>query len=200
LTLTLGIAPLKQASLAELRTASLHADLSRIDRTPLFALSAAALLVTSLWVAPAGASRPRASGARSAAATATANAERLIRRCANHQRAMRGIPALRVDTSLGRAARAHARAMLEQGFFDHTDPQGRGPRDRVARLSSRRWIAVGENIAAGFRDAGRTCARWNHAHRANMLKRSYTHIGAGYAHGPRGYGRYYVQVFGTLAR
>jgi uncharacterized protein YkwD len=90
--------------------------------------------------------------------------------------------------------------MLEQGFFDHMDPEGRGPRDRVARLSSRHWIAVGENIAAGFADAERACVRWNRAHRANMLKRTYTHIGAGYAHGPRGYGHYYVQVFGTLAR
>jgi len=43
-----------------------------------------------------------------------------------------------------------------------------------------------------------TCQRWNKAHLANMLKRSYTHIGAGYATGPQGYHRYYVQVFGTL--
>jgi uncharacterized protein YkwD len=90
--------------------------------------------------------------------------------------------------------------MLERGFFDHTDPDGRGPGDRVHRVSRRHWTAIGENIAAGFEDAARTCARWNRAHLANMLTRSYTHIGAGYAMGPRGYGRYYVQVFGTLAR
>jgi uncharacterized protein YkwD len=90
--------------------------------------------------------------------------------------------------------------MLEQGFVDHTDPQGRGPRERVAQVSSRRWLVVGENIAAGFVDATRACARWKRAHRANMLKRGYTHIGAGYATGPQGYRRYYVQVFGTLAR
>jgi len=90
--------------------------------------------------------------------------------------------------------------MLEQGFFNHTDPDGRGPRDRVGRVSARHWVAVGENIAAGFANPDLTCARWNRAHRANMLKRSYTHIGAGYARGPNGYGRYYVQVFGSLAR
>jgi uncharacterized protein YkwD len=90
--------------------------------------------------------------------------------------------------------------MLEQGFFDHTDPKGRGPRDRVARVSTRHWILVGENIAAGYATADDTCTRWNKAHLANMLKRGYTHIGAGYATGPRGYGRYYVQVFGTLRR
>ena len=33
-----------------------------------------------------------------------------------------------------------------------------------------------------------------------MLKRSHTHIGAGYAQGEHGYGRYYVQVFATLRR
>jgi uncharacterized protein YkwD len=149
-------------------------------------------------VAPSGASSPHALQAQ--AGSATTKAERLIRRCANRQRAKRGIPALRADRSLGRAARAHARAMLEQGFFDHTDPAGRGPGDRVTRVSARRWTAVGENIAAGFATADDTCARWNRAHLANMLKRSYTHIGAGYARGPRGYGRYYVQVFGTRAR
>jgi uncharacterized protein YkwD len=126
--------------------------------------------------------------------------ERVIRACANRRRAKRGIPPLRLDRSLSRAARAHAIAMLEQGFFDHRDPQGRGPRDRVARTSGRYWSAVGENIAAGFATAEDTCARWNRAHVANMLKRSYTHIGAGYATGTRGYRRYYVQVFGTLRR
>ena len=107
---------------------------------------------------------------------------------------------MRTDRGLGRAARDHARAMLEQGFFDHTDPQGRSPRDRVELVSTRRWTVVGENIAAGFADAALTCARWKRAHLANMLKRGYTHIGAGYATGPRGYRRYYVQVFGTLSR
>lgn len=88
--------------------------------------------------------------------------------------------------------------MLEQGFFDHTDPEGRGPAERVARVSSRRWKAISENIAAGYPSVSRTCAQWSKEHLANMLRRGYTHIGAGYAHGPRGYGRYYVQVFGTL--
>ena len=154
--------------------------------------------MTALGIAPSGASSSRARGSQ--ATSATAKTERLIRRCANRQRAKRGIHALRPDRSLGRAARAQARAMLEEGFFDHIDPEGRGPGDRVARVSSRHWTAVGENIAAGFPTADDTCARWNRAHLANMLRRSYTHIGAGYAEGPQGYGRYYVQVFGTLPR
>jgi len=123
----------------------------------------------------------------------------MLRRCANRERAKRGIPALRADRSLGRAARGHARAMLEKGFFDHIDPEGRGPAERVARVSSRHWSAIGENIAAGYASASRTCVRWSSKHLANMLGRNYTHIGAGYARGPQGYGRYYVQVFGTLA-
>jgi uncharacterized protein YkwD len=152
--------------------------------------------VTSLGVAPSGASSPRAP--RAAPAAVTAKTERLIRSCANRKRARLGIPALRPDRGLARAARAHARAMLQKGFFDHTDPQGRGPADRVARVSTRNWVAVAENIAAGFPNASSTCARWNKAHLDNILRRSYTHIGAGYAQGKRGYGRYYVQVFGTL--
>ena len=123
-----------------------------------------------------------------------------MRACANRERSRWKIPVLKQDRSLDRAARRHARAMLEQGFFGHVDPHGRGPTERVARVSHRRWAVVGENLAAGYADATETCARWDRDHRTNMLKRGYTHIGAGYAEGPRGYRRYYVQVFARLTR
>ena len=44
-------------------------------------------------------------------------------------------------------ARAYSRRMAEEGFFSHTDPEGRGTRDRLstARIS---WRAFAENIAS----------------------------------------------------
>ena len=53
----------------------------------------------------------------------------------------------------------HARAMLEQGYFNLVDPHGGGPAERVERVSSRRWRLVGENIAAGHTPTRRTRAR-----------------------------------------
>ena len=130
----------------------------------------------------------------------TVRAERLIRGCAHGQRAKRHLPRLRRDKGLGKAARMHARAMLEKGYFNLVDPHDGGPAERVKQVSSRRWTLIGENIAAGHLNAPRACAGWmsSPGHRANILRRGFTHVGGGYAHGPRGYGRYYVQVFGTL--
>jgi uncharacterized protein YkwD len=131
-----------------------------------------------------------------------AGVERLIRGCANRQRARRGIARLRADRALTRAARMHARAMLEEGFFDLVDPHGRGPAERVAQVTRRRWAIIGENIALGYPSVARACSGWmaSAGHRTNILRRGYTRIGAGYARGPGGYRHYYVQVFGKPQR
>jgi uncharacterized protein YkwD len=168
-------------------------------RRHLLALAALLAIPSSAGLA-AGVSSARGPAYR--AAGETPRVERLIRGCANRQRAKRGLRALRADKGLGRAARMHARAMLEQGYFNLVDPHGSGPAERVERVSTRRWRLIGENIAAGYADTARACSGWmsSPGHRANILRRGFTHVGGGYAHGPGGYGRYYVQVFGTLQR
>jgi uncharacterized protein YkwD len=160
---------------------------------------AAALLVFAfacpLWVASAagrdGAPLPRAS------ARAAASVEASIRGCANRQRESRGLRALQHDSALDRAAELHARRMLAKGFFDHQDPAGDGPADRVKRYAKRRYVIIGENIAAGYESVGAACREWMNSpeHRENILRSRFTRIGAGYASGSRHYGRYYVQVF-----
>ena len=61
-------------------------------------------------------------------------------------------------------------------------------------------MIVGENIAAGFDSTGATCRGWMNSpgHRANILRPSFTRVGAGYASGESEYGRYYVQVFADV--
>ena len=90
--------------------------------------------------------------------------------------------------------------MLARGFFAHEDPDGNGPGDRVKRFAKRRYVIVGENIAAGFDSTGATCRGWmkSPGHRANILRSSFSRIGAGYASGDKHYGRYYVQVFADV--
>jgi len=44
-------------------------------------------------------------------------------------------------------ARAYSRRMAEEGFFSHTDPEGRSTRDRLAGARIR-WRSMAENIAS----------------------------------------------------
>lgn len=125
-------------------------------------------------------------------------AERRIRRCANVRRSKNGVRRVRTARKLNRAARLHARNMARHGFFDHTDHRGRSPYDRVGIFDRghRIFSSVGENIAAGYGSVRAACRGWmkSGGHRANILERGWTHIGAGFARGGP-YGRYYVQVF-----
>jgi uncharacterized protein YkwD len=130
----------------------------------------------------------------------SSSVEESIRDCANRERRERGMRTLKHDPALDSAARLHARRMLSKGFFAHQDPAGDGPADRVKRFAKRRYVIVGENIAAGFDSTGATCRGWMNSpgHRANILRSSFTRVGAGYASGESEYGRYYVQVFADV--
>lgn len=136
---------------------------------------------------------------KSAIATRSSRAgvEQAIRECANRNRNANGLQPLRADRVLNEAARLQARNMARLGFFSHTDPQGRGPEERVRIFDpEERFSYVGENIAAGYGSAHQACVGWKHSagHRANILGRDYTYIGGGYAVGGP-YRRYYVLVF-----
>lgn len=140
-------------------------------------------------------------GAGASEVRKSSSVEESIRDCANRERRERGLRHLKHDPALDAAARLHARRMLAKGFFDHQDPAGDGPADRVKRFAKRRYVIVGENLAAGFDSTGATCRGWmkSSGHRANILRHSFTRIGAGYASGDSHYGRYYVQVFADVA-
>lgn len=71
-------------------------------------------------------------------------------RIVNRYRRSRGLADLESDETLTTAALAHARRMLEGGFFDHVDPMtGSGPMERVRSAGSGAWILIAENLAAG---------------------------------------------------
>ncbi|OGH15875.1 MAG: hypothetical protein A3C30_03545 [Candidatus Levybacteria bacterium RIFCSPHIGHO2_02_FULL_40_18] len=64
----------------------------------------------------------------------------------NLERSKRGIPLLISDGSIREVARAHAKDMLERGYFSHYTPEGLSPFDRLemARIS---YAFAGENLA-----------------------------------------------------
>jgi hypothetical protein len=79
---------------------------------------------------------------------------------------------------LAAAAEQHARAMAEQGFFAHTDPQGRGVAQR-ASAAGYPWRMVGENLAAGQRTLEEAVRGWllSDAHCRNLLDDRFVEFG-----------------------
>ena len=105
----------------------------------------------------------------------------------NRDRAARGLPALKENSKLTKAAVAHSKDMVQNRYFAHDAPDGSHSWDRAKRAGYMRpgqgWT-VGENIAWGT-DVKATPAEihemWmsSAAHRANILRRSFREIGIG---------------------
>ncbi len=115
----------------------------------------------------------------------------------NQQRINAGLSPLAWSEELAAVAAAHSRDMALRGFFDHTNPDGLSPFDRMkqAGLSYRR---AAENIAAGQRTPEEVVNGWMNSagHRANILNPQLTHLGVGYYAGGS-YGTYWTQCFMT---
>jgi uncharacterized protein YkwD len=117
------------------------------------------------------------------------------RRCGNEQ--FGAAPALRASPLLARAASAHARDMAERGNMSHTGGDGSTPAQRVTRAGYS-WSAVGENIAAGQRDADSVVKSWlgSPGHCANLMSPDYTETASGFATNASSQaGIYWAQVF-----
>lgn len=115
----------------------------------------------------------------------------------NAERRRAGLPPLRANAKLTRAARAHSANMARQGRLDHT-LDGRGPGERMRDVGYRH-AGWGENVAAGQRTPAEALATWLNSagHRANILGAPFRDIGIGIAVGDGT--RYFTQVFGTPA-
>jgi uncharacterized protein YkwD len=129
----------------------------------------------------------------------------------NQIRADRGLPLLRENARLRRAAEGHSSDMVSRGYFEHTTPSGVTMVDRImaARYTSPRvgW-ALGENLAWGTGSLAtpRSIMRaWmdSPGHRANVVKRAYRELGVGVVSGVpsgRGAGATYTADFGVVRR
>jgi uncharacterized protein YkwD len=99
----------------------------------------------------------------------------------NRDRVDNGLAALSCHDGLVLVARAHSEDMARRGFFDHTNPEGERPWDRVEAAGITGWSYVGENIAYGYSTPEAVQETWmnSRGHRANILNGDYTHIGVG---------------------
>ncbi|MFF9197659.1 sigma-70 family RNA polymerase sigma factor [Streptomyces sp. NPDC014779] len=113
----------------------------------------------------------------------------------NAERAKAGCGPLTAHPLLTRAAQGHSDDMAARNFFDHTNPDGADPGDRVT-ATGYQWSTYGENIAKGQRTPAEVMDAWMNSpgHRANILNCSFKEIGIGIhdAGGP-----YWTQVFGA---
>lgn len=91
-------------------------------------------------------------------------------------------------------ARAHSLDMNERDYFDHTNPDGEQPWDRMAEAGYS-YSQAGENIAGGSSTADGVMEQWmsSDGHCANIMNPGFVHIGIGF----HGDSRLWTQVFGT---
>ncbi|NOX59386.1 MAG: CAP domain-containing protein [Planctomycetes bacterium] len=99
---------------------------------------------------------------------------------------------LNSNDTLATMAQDHSTDMSMRAFFDHTNPDGIGPGERMA-ASTYQWSTWGENIAAGQRTADEVVESWMNSdgHCSNIMNPAFKEIGVGYA----AKGSYWTQMF-----
>jgi uncharacterized protein YkwD len=115
--------------------------------------------------------------------------EKRVLELTNAARASARLNPLEAEDVLRECAVSQSADMIERNFFDHVNPSGEDPSDRVARIHRRLVGTSGENIWMGTgtaysRDpelAARIVDAWMHSpgHRANILRPEFTHLGVG---------------------
>jgi uncharacterized protein YkwD len=105
----------------------------------------------------------------------------------NQIRAGKGLPLLKDNAKLRKAAIGHSSTMVSQGFFDHTSPDGDTFVDRIIGAGYTKkndgWT-LGENLAWGTGDLSTAQGVMNAwmasaGHKANILKKAYREVGVG---------------------
>ncbi|CAL9348579.1 sigma-70 family RNA polymerase sigma factor [Streptomyces sp. enrichment culture] len=114
----------------------------------------------------------------------------------NAERAKAGCSPVRQNSTLDVAAQRHSDDMAARGFFDHTNPDGEDPGDRIT-AAGYRWSTYAENIARGQQTAAEVMQSWMNSpgHRANILNCSVKETGLGVHEGAGG--PWWTQVFGS---
>jgi uncharacterized YkwD family protein len=102
----------------------------------------------------------------------------------NQERAKQGLPALQVDSALSKVAKAKSQDMYNANYFSHTSPTYGSPFDMMKQFGIS-YRTAGENIAMGQKTPEEVVQAWMNSagHRANILNKTYTHIGVGYVAG-----------------
>ncbi|MEU5592949.1 sigma-70 family RNA polymerase sigma factor [Streptomyces sp. NPDC020298] len=114
----------------------------------------------------------------------------------NKERSAAGCGPLTENPQLEDAAQRHSDDMAARNFFDHTNPDGADPGQRIT-AAGYRWSTYGENIAQGQQTPQAVMDSWMNSpgHRANILNCSFKDIGVGVHKGSGG--PWWTQDFGA---
>jgi uncharacterized protein YkwD len=127
--------------------------------------------------------------------------ETLERQCMSEinrlRRAYRLAP-LEFSRELLPVARTYSRRMAEEGFFSHTDPEGRGTHDRL-NTAGIRWRSLAENIASErgwVNPVAVSVHGWmeSEGHRSNILSAQFDQTAVGVWISENG-SVYFTQIF-----
>lgn len=112
----------------------------------------------------------------------------------NAERAKAGLPALQVDPELTRLARMKSADMVLNNYFSHISPTYGSPFDMM-REAGVPYVYAGENLAAATTlELAMDGLMQSPGHRANILRKEFTHIGIGVVKGGP-YGYVFTQMF-----
>lgn len=117
----------------------------------------------------------------------------------NQERANVGLEPLVFSSILNNSAQDHALDMRDRNFYNHVNPDGEEPADRIIRAGYNPIVA-GENIAMNQTSVAQVMEGWMNSehHRDNILYVDYTEIGIGLSYIVREgeLNVYWVQNFG----
>ncbi len=104
-------------------------------------------------------------------------------------------PPVSLSGTLGNVALGHASDMAEKNYFEHVDPAGQSPADRVRAVGYSEKL-VGENIAYGPKSVDEVVQGWldSPGHCENIMDPRFVEMGIGLAPGHVKRGLYWVQV------
>ncbi|MFT3887962.1 MAG: CAP domain-containing protein [Arachnia sp.] len=103
------------------------------------------------------------------------------------------------NTALDNASYLHSKDMAVNDYFAHNSQDGTSPFERMKKAGYS-YRSAGENIAAGYSDAGAVVAGWlsSPGHCQNIMNPGFTDIGIGvYYDAGSTYGVYWTNAFGS---
>ena len=104
-------------------------------------------------------------------------------------------PPVHLSGTLDDVALGHASDMAEKNYFEHVDPAGHSPADRVRAVGYQEKL-VGENIAYGPESVDEVVKGWldSPGHCENIMDPRFAEMGIALAPGRAKHGLYWVQV------
>ena len=101
----------------------------------------------------------------------------------NSVRARNNVPVLSWSSSAAASSRKHSADMADYNFFNHIDPNGRTPGNRM-NAEGISYTSCGENIIAGYGTSILSNHAWynSEGHRKNMLNPNYRYLGVGFSY------------------